>query len=256
MAGYGSRTEAMRECGIGLPPQLLKARVAAAAPAVIGVFGRVLEVVVLVVVLGDPEVRGRLDRDHDRLLEAAGGGKRRLRGLGQAALLLVMDEDRRPVGLALVAELAFGIEWVDVLPVDLEELVVADLRRVVDDPHRLGVAGAAHADLAVGGAGDLAAGVARGRRDDALGLVVGRLDAPEAARREGRDGKAGTRRLGALRRLVRRGEREAERAGERREEVGEAKRSWPQPAQVKVPRRFSRSSGLEPARSVPCWRST
>ena len=38
--------------------------------------------------------------------------------------------------------------------------------------------------------------------------------------------------------------------------VSEAKRSWPQPAQVKVPRRFSRSSGLEPARSVPCWRST
>src|SRR4051812_17177974 len=84
-----------------LPPQLLEAGVAAAAPAVIGVFRRVLEVVVLVVVLGDPEVRGRLDRDDDRLLEAARGGKRRLRGLGQAALLLVMDEDRRPVGLAL-----------------------------------------------------------------------------------------------------------------------------------------------------------
>src|SRR4051812_19083340 len=29
-----------------------------------------------------------------------------------------------------------------------------------------------------------------------------------------------------------------------------------QPAQAKVPLRFSRLSGLEPARSVPCWRST
>src|SRR3954471_24370233 len=100
-----------------LPPQLLEPRVAAAAPAVIGVFGRVLEVVVLVVVLGDPEVRGRLDRDHDRLLEAAGGGEGRLWGLGEAPLLLVMDEDHRPVGLAFVAELALGIERVDVLPV-------------------------------------------------------------------------------------------------------------------------------------------
>ena len=31
---------------------------------------------------------------------------------------------------------------------------------------------------------------------------------------------------------------------------------WPQPAQTKVPARFSAFSGLVPARSVPCWRST
>ena len=38
--------------------------------------------------------------------------------------------------------------------------------------------------------------------------------------------------------------------------VSEAKSGLPQPAQTKVPERFSAFSGLVPARSVPCLRST
>src|SRR5919197_263870 len=65
-------------------------------------------------------------------------------------------------------------------------LVVCDLRGVVDDQHGLGVAGAAAADVLVGGVRRVAAGVADGGGDDAGRLPEEPLGAPEAAEREDR----------------------------------------------------------------------
>src|SRR5262245_62553355 len=166
-------------------PDLLEARVASAAVPVEAVAERVLLVVVLVVFLGAIEgARGddlRLHRDAELLLHRGEGG------LGGLPLRGVVDEDRRAVLGADVAELPIGDGGVDVVPVDVEELLEADPRRVVDDLDRLGVAGAARGHLLVAGVGLGASRVAGRDRDDAGEGLEGRLHAPEADAREGGD---------------------------------------------------------------------
>src|SRR5439155_13189764 len=135
-------------------------------------------VVVLVVVLGLVEWSGRYNLGLDRLLEARlifG-----LRGLRQALLLVVVVEDRRAVLVAAIAELAVLRERIVVVPEHVEELFVGDLGRVVDDLDRLGMAGAAAADVIIGRIGELPASIARGGADDAFDLVEIGLNAPEA----------------------------------------------------------------------------
>ncbi len=102
-------------------------------------------------------------------------------------LRLVVDEDRRAVLVAAVAELAARVQEVDIAPVDVEELLVADDFRVVAELHRLRVAGPAGRDLLIGGVRVGAADVARDGLDHPGHLLEVRLGAPEAAAGEGRD---------------------------------------------------------------------
>src|SRR5207245_10922323 len=67
-----------------------------------------------------------------------------------------------------------------------EEPVVGDTGGIVLDLHDLGVPGAPGADVLVGGVPETAAGVADGRRYDALDLLKSGLDPPEAAGSERR----------------------------------------------------------------------
>src|SRR4051812_5692710 len=85
----------------------------------------------------------------DRLVEAAGSLNRFLRRLGGAALFSTVDEDRGPVLVATVAELPVFRERVDVVPENLQQLLVADLRRIIDNLDRFRVAGAAGGHLPV-----------------------------------------------------------------------------------------------------------
>src|SRR5690348_4527103 len=71
-------------------------------------------------------------------------------------------------------------------PKRLEQLIVTDLLRIVDDEHDFGMAGAAGANLFVARIGRVAAGIADRGRIDARQLPEDALRAPEAAHGEDR----------------------------------------------------------------------
>src|SRR5256885_10724652 len=132
----------------------LQPRVAAAALAVPAVAHRVLLPVLLVVLLRRPERGGLGDLRDDRRLERLGLLDLRLRCLGGGLLRVVRVEDLGGVLRSVVAELTLVVGRVDVVPEDVEQLVVADDARVELDLHRLHVAGAARGDLLVRRIGD------------------------------------------------------------------------------------------------------
>src|SRR6185436_1368071 len=103
-------------------PEIGQALIAPTAEAVELVAHRIGLVVVLVVSLGGPERGGGGDLGGDRLLEAL--LELLLGGLGGLSLGVVVDEDRRAVLAADVAELAVRRHWIDVVPEDVEELLV------------------------------------------------------------------------------------------------------------------------------------
>ena len=114
-----------------------------------------------------------------RLLGVARADRRRLlRGRG--------EEDRRAVLRADVEALAVAGRRVVGRPEALEQLVVADDRRVERHLDRLRVAGALAAHLAVGRVLRVAAGVADARGRHTVGAAELGLDAPEAAGGEDR----------------------------------------------------------------------
>src|ERR1700737_3577389 len=112
-------------------PELLQAGVAATPLPGTVVPERILLVEVLVVLLGRKKRRGRGDLRHDFPLEARHLFDPLLRLLGGFPLRLVLVEDRRAVLRAVVAELAVGLRRIDVVPEDLEQLLVGNLGRVV-----------------------------------------------------------------------------------------------------------------------------
>src|SRR5262249_21116772 len=144
---------------------------------------RVLREVLLVVRLRVVERAGLGDLGRDLAVARAGELRlerlaRRLRG---GALRVRGRVDRRAVLRADVVALAHALRRVVVLPEEPEDLLVARLPRVEADEHRLGVAGAARADLLVGWVRRVAAGVADSCRVDAGGLPEHALGTPEAA---------------------------------------------------------------------------
>src|SRR5204863_7316992 len=110
-------------------PERGQALVAPAGPSIELVRGRVLAEILAVVFLrgvegprlGDLRVE-RLAREARVLLE------RRLACLGGSPLFRRVDEDGGSILVAAVAELAVLHRRVDVVPIDVEQLVVADLR--------------------------------------------------------------------------------------------------------------------------------
>src|SRR5262249_59099346 len=139
--------------------------------------------IILMIVLGLVERPGRDDLRLNRLLEAA--LHQRLGSLRRRALRLVVIEDRGAVLVAHVAELPVLRERIDVVPENIEKLVVAHLRGVKGDLYRFGMPGAAVRHLLVGGIGGAAAGIARRGAAHALDLVEIGLHAPEAPAGEG-----------------------------------------------------------------------
>src|SRR5262245_66640615 len=93
------------------------------------------------IVLGLVERPGRDDLRLNRLLEAA--LHQRLRSLRRRALRLVVIEDRGAVLVADVAELPVLRERVDVVPENIEQLVVAHLRGGKGNLDRFGTPGTA-----------------------------------------------------------------------------------------------------------------
>src|SRR2546426_6085803 len=121
------------------PPQLLQPRVAPAAGSVELVPHRIIDVEILVIVLGGPDLSGRHDRCDNIVLERFRLREHPFGGLGETFLLFGVIEDRGAVLAADVAELPVSYGRIDVFPEHFEELFVAHLLRIVDDLHDLRV---------------------------------------------------------------------------------------------------------------------
>src|SRR5687767_10392760 len=121
-------------------PDLFQPGVAAASQPIRRVADGTLLVEVLVVLLGAVELRRRDDLRDDLSLEPRLLLELAERLEGRLLLLVAAIEDRGAILRAVVAELRVLLERVHVAPEDVEELLVRDLRRVVHDLDRLGVA--------------------------------------------------------------------------------------------------------------------
>src|SRR5882672_2045164 len=103
------------------------------------------------------------------------------RGARGSPLLGAADKDRGVIVGARVTRLPVRLERVDVVPKGPEQRLVPDLGGIVDDLHRLEVAGVALHDRDVGGVLRPAAHEAGRRRDHAGQIIVGVLHRPETA---------------------------------------------------------------------------
>ena len=124
----------------------------------------------------------RADLGHDRLLVDFGGVELGDIGLRDLLLLVVGGEDRRAVLRAAVRPLPVQLRRVvHDREEDLQDLAVADLRRVVFDLDRFRVARGAGRDHVVVGGRLAAAGITGDGIDHACGVLEHALHAPEAA---------------------------------------------------------------------------
>ena len=78
----------------------------------------------------------------------------------QTLLFRCVVEDFTAVLVAPVAELAIGHGRIDIVPVNVQQLRVADALRIIHNLHGLGVPGSAAGDFLVGGVRFAAAGIA------------------------------------------------------------------------------------------------
>src|SRR5581483_9574810 len=102
------------------------------------------------------------------------------RRLRRFTLGVVRPVDGRAVLRADVVALPHALGRVVVLPEEAEDLLVARHLRVEDDEHGLGVAGAAGADLFIGGVRRVAARISDRGRVHAGGAPEDALGSPEA----------------------------------------------------------------------------
>src|SRR5208337_3294826 len=141
----------------------------------------VIAVVILMVRLGRVEFGQGDELGNDRRAKDAAAGEVLVRLLGRLLLLVVVVENDRAVIGAEVVFLPVQGGRVVSHPEDVEELLVADDRRVIFDLDHLGMAGQTGADHLVGRVRNVSAGVARDHRLHARNPLENRLHAPEAA---------------------------------------------------------------------------
>src|SRR5258708_6867245 len=166
------------------PPQLLQPGIAPAAGSVELVPHRVLDVEILVIVFGGPELSGRHYRCDDIVFERFRLREHSFGGLREAFLLVGVIEDRRAVLVSYVAKLPVSHGRIDVFPEHFEELFVAHLLRIVEDLHDLRMTRGPRGHLLVAWVFLGSPHVAGGRGDDARQGVIGRFHAPETAARK------------------------------------------------------------------------
>src|ERR1700691_4828506 len=147
--------------------------------------GRMQDQKVLVIVLGRVEAGQRLKLCHDRLWKNTRLIELGDIRLGDALLVSVRIEDSRAIRWSLIGALIiqFG-RIVRNREINLQNLAVGNLLRIVSDLNRLGVTGPFGADHLVMGGFLLAAGIPGYGVDDPLGMLENTLHAPEAAIRQ------------------------------------------------------------------------
>ncbi len=147
----------------------------------------IMERVVLMVVLCAIETLERRNLGDDGFGKDFGGIELGDVGPGDALLIIVHIKDDRAIGVADVGTLAVELRGiVGDGEKDAQQLSIGDLRGIVNDLDRFGVAGGFGRDLIVGCRVGRAASVANGGRQDALDSFKDGLGTPEAS--AGEDG--------------------------------------------------------------------
>ena len=143
--------------------------------------------ILLVIVLGVVERfrGGDFGRHLARIARFTHGLLETLKAGARGGILFGRERiNSRTVLCAVVVALTHALRRVVVFPEDLQELFVADYRRVVHYAYRFRMAGFAGADFAVGWVRRVAAGVASSGAVYAGQLPEEALNAPEAAHSE------------------------------------------------------------------------
>src|SRR5207245_4975266 len=141
--------------------------------------------IILMIVLGRPELGRRDDLRHDRFLPLR--LPLRFGALGGLPLLLIVVEDRRTVLRSAVVSLLIQRRRIVKPKEVIEDLIVADLRRIEFDLQRFGMAGASGLHVFVSRLRQCAAGVAHRGVDHTGKLANQLLDTPEASARQSGD---------------------------------------------------------------------
>src|SRR5581483_2090252 len=145
-----------------IAPERLEALIAAAEIAVEFVPDGAFLVESLMIFFGWVEGGGGGDLRRDRLVKKARFLEDRFRLLRQALLLLVVVKDFAPVLIPRIAKLPVDGERVDIVPENLQQLLITDLSGVVSDLHRLGVSRSSGRNVLVSRVLHPSAGVAGG----------------------------------------------------------------------------------------------
>src|SRR5512135_2718256 len=167
-------------------PKHIEPLVATAVKTVEFVTDRIFLVIVLVVILGRVELCCLYNLGNDRFFEGLVLLQQRLRLQRQPVLFLVMIEDCAPILMPMITELPVLNSRVDIVPEDVQELLIGHFCRVIDDLNRLGVPCPSGRDLFVSGILFLPPSVTGCNRNHAGNLVEWVFHAPEAAACEGR----------------------------------------------------------------------
>jgi hypothetical protein len=142
---------------------------------------RILEVVLLVIFLCRIKRFSRQDFGHDRLIEAAGFREFLFRRFSDLSLLVVIVVDRGLVGEPDIVKLAVSLSWVDVVPENVEQLFVGNLRGIIADLDRFPLLCLVGVDKLIVRSLLGTAGITNHGFHIRPGLVEGWLHAPETA---------------------------------------------------------------------------
>ena len=143
--------------------------------------------ILLVIVLGIVERfrGGDFGRHLARVARFTHGLLETLKAGARGGILLRRERiNGRAILCAVVVALTHALRRVVVLPEDLQQLFVADYRRVIDHAHRFRMPGFAGADFAIGRIRRVTARVASRRAVNAGELPEEALNAPETAHGE------------------------------------------------------------------------
>src|SRR5262249_52918963 len=95
-----------------------------------------------------------------------------------------MIEDTGAILRSVVTELGIRGQWVNVVPEDVQELGVANFRRIVDDLDGLSVASPTGGHFLIGGMFSMTSRIAGRGGNHAFELIERRFHAPETATRK------------------------------------------------------------------------
>lgn len=162
-------------------PDFLEARIAMAAPAVRVVAIRVLHVEVLVVVFCGEEGCGVED---DRAYVGVKSCLNFITRRFSSFALTVRCEDGGAIGVASVAELTADVERIHVPPEEVQEVFIADHRRIENDLNGFVVPGTSACHIVVGRVLKAASGKPGNDANNSVAPLKRRLGAPETTHRK------------------------------------------------------------------------
>ena len=103
--------------------------------------GRIFQVILLMVLFGRIKFHCRQDLRHNRFLKFARLRQSFFGRFGQFFLIVIRIENGSAIRRSDVGKLSIGLGRVDIAPVNIQQLIVGNLRRIISYLDRFAVAG-------------------------------------------------------------------------------------------------------------------